>query len=936
MVVVQRAPAALLIASKKISDETANRLARSRTTLRKRATQHRKKSMDIPTDSVPLLGKIAHRIVPLSGTIVLGLLSSSAALAQDAAVSLTRGPRFMLAVPGSAAPTRIDVRSTPTLRGRVALHLRNATVEEALKAVSAQTNIHFVYSPDLVPADRKITLKAEEITVAAALTQILLGTDVDVVLGKSGQVALMARRSPARGEISGRVIDAMTQRGIASSRVEVVGSAISTETDSTGAFRLASVPPGVVSLRATAVSYLPLIQTDVVVGATRPATVVLALSSAPLEMTELTVRPGYFPSPRETPTSTQRLNPEEIRRSPGAQEDVVRAVSHLPGVAPTAIHDNTLVVRGGAPFENLFVVDGLEVPNINHFSTQGSSGGFVSLINLDLVQEAEFSAGGFGASNGDRVGSVTDLTLREGSTDRHLREVNLSATGFGAIVEGPVGRGSYVAALRRSYLDLILELSGESWVTHYWDANAKLVQRLGNHDALAWMFVGARDRWGFNIEDADDRYDASIMAVNVDQYFSALTWSHSTDRSFLELTAGRVFRSFDTFQNDTLGITQFTNQSTEPENSLAIRYSHSLPNGATLELGTVAKYSDDLHYDVELPGFLRPDGDGEPRPLDVDTAFSAFRLGSYGEATVQWTPRFSTTLGGRIDYYGHLGDAVRLAPRIAASLELTDAITLNASGGRYWQTPSFIWLVGDAANADNLRPLRVDQGVIGVQALPREDVKLQIEAYYKRYGSYPTRVWRPQAVLTPGIEHVRADVPFGLEPLTSEGTGSAYGAELFVQKRLSAVPVYGLASLSLNRTRFTALDGVSRVGAYDTPVAATLALGWRPNASWDLGVRFRIASGRPLTPYIESGPFEGRIDFDRYLQGGRMPAYHTLDIRIDRRWTLGSMQLTTYLDIQDVYNRNNPIAYTWDERLHAPHYEEAIGFLPSIGVNIEF
>lgn len=143
-------------------------------------------------------------------------------------------------------------------------------------------------------------------------------------------------------------------------------------------------------------------------------------------------------------------------------------------------------------------------------------------------------------------------------------------------------------------------------------------------------------------------------------------------------------------------------------------------------------------------------------------------------------------------------------------------------------------------------------------------------------------------------------------------------------------------SVSLNRTRFTALDGVSRVGAYDSPVAATLAAGWRPNAEWDLGLRFRIASGRPLTPYIESGPLEGRIDFQRYHEGGRMPTYHALDVRVDRRWTIGSVQLTTYLDIQDIYNRNNPIVYTWNERLRAPDYEEALGFLPSIGVNIEF
>lgn len=857
-------------------------------------------------------------------------------VAQSAVGQAEQGPRFLFASSASAKPARVDARTLPALAVRLAVEFENETVARALDAVSEQTGLRFVYSADLVRVDRRVTLKAADIALAAVLTELFLDAGIDVVFTPNGHVALVSQHQRSSGEIVGRVVDAVTRSPIRGATVQVVGDEASATTDDGGRFRLSPVSPGVVSLSVAAVGYGPLVQTDIVVGTGRPATALLVMTPAPLLLGEVTLAPSYFALSRETPTSTQRLNPEEIRRMPGAQEDVVRAISLLPGVAPTAIHDNTLVVRGGAPFENLFLVDGLEVPNINHFSAQGSSGGAVSLVNLAVVRDVEFSAGGFGASHGDRVGSVTSLALREGSTDRHSRQANLAATGLGAIVEGPVGRGSYLAAVRRTYLDLIMDLAGEPFVIQYWDANLKVVQQLGSRDALSWTFIGATDSWGFNIETDDDRYDASVMAVNVDQYASALTWSRSGERSSFELTAGRVVHSFDTFQNDTLGTTVFTNRSTEPENSLAMTYKRSVSSGATLELGAVAKHNRGLRYDVGLPGSIRPDREGTPRPLDVDTSFTTLRIGTYSQATVQWTPRFSTTLGSRLDYYSHLGDAVRLAPRVAASLDFGRASTLNLSGGRYWQTPSFISLVGDPSNARNLRPLRVDQGVVGVQTLLRDDLKLQLEAYYKRYGSYPTRVWRPQAVLTPGVEHVRADIPFGLEPLTSQGTGQAYGAEVFLQKRLSTIPVYGLASLSLNRTRFTALDGVSRVGAYDSPVIVNLAGGWRPNASWDVGARFRVASGLPKTPYIDSGPLEGRLDFSRFSEGGRMPVFHTLDIRVDRRWAFRSVQLTTYLDIQDLYNRNNPIEYTWDERLRATRYETGIGFLPSIGVNIEF
>ncbi len=741
----------------------------------------------------------------------------------------------------------------------------------------------------------------------------------------------------AAGRVVGRVVDAATRWPVAGAEVRVAGTALSAVTDSAGGFRIAAVPVGVVSLEVSSLGFRPAVRTDVVVSTGKPTTVTVEVTASPIAVMGIVVRPAYFVPSVDAPTSTQRMRAEEIRRSPGSQEDVVRAVSVLPGVAPTAAHDNMLVVRGGAPFENLFVVDGLEVPDINHFAMQGGSGGQTTLINLDLVERVDFSAGGFGATDGDRVGSVTTIELRDGLRERHAGEVNFAITGVGAIAEGPLGRGSYLVSLRRSYLDLILDAAGESFFLRYWDVNAKVEQPLGRRDRLSWTFVGAVDRFGFNVDTPEDAYDAALMATNDDQYFTSVTWSHLGERSRLEVTAGRISHAYDTYQNDTLATTIFSNRSTEVETSLRIAYVRTLRDGSALELGGVAKYHTPLRYEVMLPGFSRPDAEGTPRRLDVDTTLTALRAGAFGEARIQWTPRLATTLGMRMDHYGHLGDAVRIAPRLAATLDIGGGTTLNVSGGRYWQTPSFIWLVGDPGNAERLKPLRVDQGVVGVQKLVGANVKLQVDAYYKRYGDYPTRLWHPQAVVAPGnFESVDADVPFGLEPLTSEATGRAYGAELFVQKRLGEVPVYGSAGFSLSRSEFTALDGRTRVGSYDTPVLASILLGWRPAPLWDLGMRFRAGSGRPKTPFIASGPLEGRLDFERYNDGGRMPSFHALDIRIDRRWAFRRFQLTTYLDIQDLYNRNNPIGYLWDDRLRAPRYENAIGFLPSFGINVEF
>lgn len=208
--------------------------------------------------------------------------------------------------------------------------------------------------------------------------------------------------------------------------------------------------------------------------------------------------------------------------------------------------------------------------------------------------------------------------------------------------------------------------------------------------------------------------------------------------------------------------------------------------------------------------------------------------------------------------------------------------------------------------------------------------------YGKRYGDYPVRRFRPQAVLSPsGFDDATTDIPFGLEPLASSGTGTAYGAELFLQKKLGASPFYGQLSASLNRTRFTGLDGTATRGAFDTPVLANGVLGWRPNAKWEVATRLRGSSGLPFTPFVAQGSLAGTLDFAQY-NALRVPFFFAADVRVDRRFLVGNRQFIAFLDLQNVTNRVNTTAPQWNPRLRRAEPNESIGLLPSIGLNFEF
>lgn len=770
---------------------------------------------------------------------------------------------------------------------------------------------------------------------------------VFVIVAANTTAFAQENESKSVGAISGQVLNAATRTPIAGAQIWVEGTKRGAVSRPTGQFFIVNVPAGVVTLRVNAIGFDSARISDVVVSPGKPVELLISLTERTLEAEETVVYANAFARDVQTVTSTQRLTSEEVRRAPGVQEDVVRAVALLPGVAVTSAGRNDLAVRGGAPFENLFLVDNIEVPNINHFGSQGSTGGPLSLINIDLVRDVSLSTGGFGPRYGDRLSSVTNLSLRNGNSVQIGGEVNLSATGFSAILEGPVSsKGTFIFAARRSYLDLIFNLAGFGFVPEYWDFTGKATYSIDTDNSLSFLAIGALGTVSFNNDDAEKRFDNSrVTAPSQNQYFSGLTWQRLLDNGYLLVTLGRTFTAYRTAQQDTTGATIFRNNSDEGENSLRADLTLKLSSTVDVTAGAIGRYTSALRYDVSLPGFARLNASGVPTPLSVDTSFTAFRAGVYANVAWQFVDRWRVTVGGRYDYYGFLSESSVLSPRLSLAWSLTPDMTLSLSGGRYYQPPQFIWLIGDPSNGSSLQPLRADQAVAGWEWIVTSDFKIQVEGYYKQYADYPVRLFRPQAVLAPsGFDNIYQDIPFGLEPIATTGSGTAYGVEFFVQKKLSQdLPIYGLASISINRTRFIANDGVERPGSFDTPIIGSVAMGWRPDEFWEFSGKVRLSQGIPTTPFVstpdraaETGFPVGSLDFARYNLGERLPFFYAVDLRVDRRWFFKGWQLITYIDVQNVTGRQNASGIQWDPRTETAVTNFSIGVLPSIGVNVEF
>lgn len=742
---------------------------------------------------------------------------------------------------------------------------------------------------------------------------------------------LLSQEAMPRGSVTGQVVHAITREPLVGANIAIVGTNYGAITNAEGRFRIENIPSRTYAVRASILGFKPQILTDVVISPARPVNLLFQLQEATVEFDEITVTEDYFRSSPDKLLSVQEQSYEEIRRLPGGFEDVVRAVSILPGVAQVDPGRNDLIVRGGAPSENLYVVDDIELSNINHFGTQGSGGGPLSYINLDFVRNTSFSTGSFGVRFGDKLSSVLSIDLRDGRTDKLGGKATISATQFGLNLEGPLHTdGSFLFSARRSYLDLIFKAAGFGFVPEYWDFLGKGTYQISTRDRLSVLGILALDNVKLFNNTMDQRFNNSrILASDQVQAASGITWQRLFDKGYVNLSASLTNYEFRYRQSDSLLQPIFKNNSAEREFSLRSDFVYMLGDLTELSAGFQGRW---MFFDTDIS--LRPFLTNFGQQLSVATRFdtTTTKFATY----LQIARRFGSlqiVAGGRVDYFSLIARRVAIAPRLSLSYEVHPMVSFKASIGRYHQAPSTIWL----ANSSNrqLRYISVDQIVLGGEALLADDTRWSFEVYQKTYRFYPTSLLRPYLVLantgagSGGTEDGFAS--FGLDPLVSSGTGSSRGAEIFVQKKFSDIPCYGTVSISYSRTTFTALDGIERPSSFDQRWIVNVGGGYILGAEWEFSGKFRLATGRPYTPYNP----DGTQDVAR-IYSSRIPTNHSLDLRIDRRWMFGSWTLTTYVDVQNVYNRKPHSIPRYNVRTRQLEENQTIGILPSIGITAEF
>jgi hypothetical protein len=778
-------------------------------------------------------------------------------------------------------------------------------------------------------------------------------------------------------KVTGIVKNGSTNEAVFLAKVSVIGQNAGATTDETGTFVITDLPPGVYDFKASAPGFQDLVFNEITVTIARTVELEFVLDPIVVEQKEVVVKARPFIRRSESPVSLRTLNATEIERLPGAGRDVSKVLQALPGVALRATFRNDIIIRGGAPGENKFYLDGIEVPNINHFSTQGSSGGPVGLLNVNFIREVDFYSGAFPANRANGLSSVIAFKQKDGNPDGLITNFALGSSDMALTFDGPVGKKvDFIFSLRRSYLQFLFAALKLPFLPTYNDAQFKVNYKINDKNKLTFIGLGALDDFQVNtdvnegvtdpeIRERNDYILGNIAAQDQWNYTFGTVWTHYSKKSIQTLVASRnMLKNMATRYTDFIVADSnklFDYSSFEAENKL--RFEHTFNRNGWKFTGGVgyeyARYFNSTFNKLVVQGFPVTIDFSSDLFLSKGSLFSQVSKGFFNE-------RLNTSLGVRTDICSFSKEMMnpinQLSPMLSLSYKLNEKWAINANTGRYHQLPAYTILgyrdaAGNLRNKDNkVKYIRVDQAVAGAEYLTDFNARFSLEGFYKKYSQYPFSINDSLSLANVGSD-------FGVvgnEEVTSISNGRAYGLEFLYQQKLIK-GFYGIVAYTLVNSEFEDKNGSFVPSSWDSKHIVSLTGGKRFKKGWELGLRWLYSGGAPYTPYdITTSSLKtswdiygrGLLDYSQ-LNTQREESFHQLNVRVDKKIFLKKFSMNFYLDIQNLYGYKTKVAplllLVTDEngvpltdpndptRYQTKLVENPSGIVqPSIGIIIEF
>ncbi len=619
------------------------------------------------------------------------------------------------------------------------------------------------------------------------------------------------------------------------------------------------------------------------------------------------------------------ITAQEVNNLPGTQGDALKSIQNFPGVARAPFGIGLLVIRGADPTDSSVYLGEHEIPQLFHF------GGLTSVFNADLITNIDFLPGNFDARYGDAIGGIIDVKTRAGRRDGVHGYVDADLFDAGALVEGPVGKGSYIVSARRSYIDAILPavLPDDAGLNltvapRYWDyqgifdypiSRGKLTFRVfGSDDRTRIVAAGPNEV----STDTRNRFETTLVFHRVDVAYEnhANGWDILVAPSYrydlARAAAGDVFR-FDIGAHNFYGRAEVGKQ---------------LGARARLQLGTQVT-SGVYRLAAESVAIPQDGTGGQNTRFSIDERSPYATPGLFASVYLDPAPWLTLVPSVRLNFYAMQFRRATVDPRLRFVARVGDHTSIRGGVGIYSQTPDIPEWNRRFGNP-RLGPEHALHTSLALRHEFPRDWSAEVAFFYKKSWD----------LAAPSNELVtRWDGTVGPESFSSTGEGRIVGGELFVRKELTK-NLFGWLSYTVSRSErlLDPRQGWTLFDLDQTHILTLIAV-YRLPRRWQVGGRFRVVSGNPYTPHQGAVYDAGSGDYiaiDGKTNSARVGTFNQLDVRVDKRFVWRKVELNVYADVQNIYNHQNP-----EFRQDAYDYSTAVPIaslpiLPSLGLRLSW
>lgn len=724
-----------------------------------------------------------------------------------------------------------------------------------------------------------------------------------------------------KGTIKGRVFNAKTNEPIEFANILVQGTTTGSTSDLDGNYTFTGITPGFYRLVASFVGFETAVSPEIQVQGNQTTFVDIPVTESTLQIKEVVVRQNLNLKRIESPISVLSIGVQEIEKSAGANRDVSKVVQALPGVGATDPNRNDLIVRGGGPSENVFYLDGVEIPVINHFATQGSSGGAIGVINPDFVREINFYTGAFPANRTNALSSVMEIRQKDGSKDRIHSKLSVGASDAALTIDGPLSpKSTFIVSARQSYLQYLFKFIGLPFLPTYNDFQLKYKYEINKKNEITFIGIGAIDNLTLNTDlqqtgTEDQKYLLSYLPIYKQwNYTVGAVYKHFGD-GFIDnwvLSRNMLRNSNYKFENND-DTRPKTSDYTSDEAENKLRFERDYPYmPVKLKVGAGIRYS---HYTNDT--YRKLFYNNTVNELNYSTELNLFGYQAFAQASDEFLEeKLKLSLG--VSFVGNnfnenmKNPLNQFSPRLSASYMISERLDFNANIGRYAAQPAYTTMGyrettgGPLVNKnESLKYITSNQLIMGFEFRPKDKMRMTIEGFYKQYSNYPLSVREGISIASQGADYGQ----IGDEEIISTGKGRAYGFEVLYKimewNNLNLTSTY-----TYFRSEFTDKNGVYRPSSWDTKHLLNLIASYKFRNSWNIAARWRFVGGAPYSPIdealstnraawnITNQPY---LDYENF-NANRLSSNHQLDIRIDKEFFFKKWALNLYADIQNAYN----------------------------------